>query len=406
VEVCRRCQNHKWFHKDISDPEKWIRETSPSGDSRVEVTDADADSAINPLQYSPWDRFSRRVSSIWQRLPRRPHSRNNISEVRDEAGAEGDPPQKRSLTRKSSTNTKKEKSRPSTSMKEFKESKVNVPMRSKSVERWIKSKPSISTSTLTGSSPKARRGSENSSNNSPPHSRSAGYDSGEQPPRHDIRSWFKPNRRSRKSCGTSLETSAAASSQDASKFSSTSQDVSFRDPMSRGSGDVIREHTPSTRRVSSWNTGYYVADLGSLHSGDNLSDRVMLEGAGGVIDSAPYQAFRRANHLMEGNVVASSAPPVAGDIRQVQGRSTTPIPLIRVRSADVDNNDPCLSDNNEYDSSSLDCTDGPFSIVQRPHFVGGKDEDDSDNDGIVVSHRLSRTRPATQPHNNSDEALS
>jgi hypothetical protein len=147
-----------------------------------------------------------------------------------------------------------------------------------------------------------------------------------------------------------------------------------------------------------------MADLGSLHSGDDLSDRVMLEGAGGVIDRAPHNTFRRANHLMEGNVVASSAPPVAGDIRPVQGRSTTPSPLIRVRSADVDNNDPSLSDDDEYDSSSLDGTngaDGSFSIVRRPHFVGGEDDDDSDDDGIVVSRRVSRTRPAAQPHSNS-----
>jgi hypothetical protein len=67
-----RCSNctkaHPWILKGISDPERWIRETTPKDDDAVFITEQDTTSAMAPFAHGTWGRIQRRFSNILRRV--------------------------------------------------------------------------------------------------------------------------------------------------------------------------------------------------------------------------------------------------------------------------------------------------------------------------------------------------
>jgi hypothetical protein len=163
-----------------------------------------------------------------------------------------------------------------------------------------------------------------------------------------------------------------------------------------------------TRRISSWGDQGDHLEEPNLHSEDELSESVMLQGAGGVLDEPPnaYQPRAaedatttqtsahlplhqsQARHLLNHSDIPSVSPPAgSSDPRQRNVRSVYASPLRQ----DPYSSPESFGDDDDDSIWGDDEANYPLP-TSSPEFQRD-DDDDSDDEGIVVPPRA---RPPVQ----------
>ncbi|KIJ04938.1 hypothetical protein PAXINDRAFT_183024 [Paxillus involutus ATCC 200175] len=326
-------KRYPWFLNDILNPNEWLRQTSPSKNDIVVVTENETRTAMTTAKFTwGWHRrLTNRISSLFRnvRTPRPSSSRNRQDDDNDDDNiGVHSLPSSVVVERHKSSNTrlagpdmreKQKRRRGARSVILRNESTPNMARRrEQSIERWARSAskgPPQDPNSNVAHGTVSRRASETlpsgenrphlvvgSSHSSKTQSRPSSRERAQvsEPSRHRFSlssmKYWRPR--------SSHKTSQASSPLNTSSGTSISQGNPpepgpSADIMARRSDEVLRHHDKGSlrngdelcgtftaaRRASSWGEPMnYVEDVTSLNSGDHegLDDDTMFLGAGGI----------------------------------------------------------------------------------------------------------------------------
>lgn len=361
-------KRHPWFLRDIPNPDAWIRETSPSNEEQVTVTEDDASDAMSDVRFRWTKRLTRPISNLWKTVRTQRSFRSRHEEDDDDFNRIG----QRSAPHVMVTRAKSTGSRPPTATGSLEKGKarrlaplapeyknesspdVISHMRSRSTDRLPS--PRHQSAQIAGSFGKARRGSETllvprprhalpptprSAHSASPTASSIGDDSPyggkgsadrspDEPSRNrfSLSSWIptslRPSRHTSygpapHEASTSTSTSAASSprgthvrgSPIADLYARRSEEAFTIVPKRAASSEKASESLTAARRASSWGeTAEYMRhseDVTSVHSADQW------ESAG--VD-------KEVMHLGAGGILLNEPlHPAASAVRLVTGSS-------------------------------------------------------------------------------------
>ncbi|KIK89133.1 hypothetical protein PAXRUDRAFT_152202 [Paxillus rubicundulus Ve08.2h10] len=326
-------KRYSWFLNDILNPNEWLRQTSPSKNDIVVVTENETRTAMTTAKFTwGWHRrLTNRISSLFRnvRTPRPSSSRNCQDDDDDDSNiAVHSLPSSVVVGRHKSSDTrlagpdmreKQKRRRGVRSVILRNESTPNMARRrEKSIERWARSaskgSPQDPNSNVAHASVSRRASEMLPSGDKQPHlvvgssrsSKTHSRPSSREGPHVSERSHHRFSLSSMKYWRprSSHKTSQASSPLNTSSGTSISQGNPpepgpSADIMARRSDEVLRHHDKGSlrnghelygtftaaRRASSWGEPMnYVEDVTSLNSGDHegLDDDAMFLGAGGI----------------------------------------------------------------------------------------------------------------------------
>ncbi|KAF9223814.1 kinase-like protein [Gyrodon lividus] len=355
-------KRYRWFLNDILNPDEWLRQTSPSKNDIVVVTENETRTAMTTAKFTwGWHkRLTNRISSLFRnvRIPHRSSSRDRQDDE-DEDNNIG----VRSLPavvvvgRHKSTSARlagpdmreKEKRRRGVrSVILRNESTPNMDRRrEKSIERWARSAskgPPQDPNSNVVRAAVSGRGSEMLNPSGEIHPNSLGSQSrpsshgreggsASLPPHVDARSrhrfslssmkyWRPQSHKTASQASSPLDTSSGASiSQENAPEPRPSADIIARRSdevlRHRGKGSLQSGHElcgilTAARRASSWGEPVnYIEDVTSLNSGDQegLDDDAMFLGAGGVANESTTLVSNLPWGLNQTTEATSHTPP-------------------------------------------------------------------------------------------------
>ena len=447
-----KSQRHPWIIKDLPNPEKWLRETSPNKNDIVEVSEYETNSAMSTVQFRWWGkRITSHISSFLRTVRPRTSPRHPIKlpvqpvvekkEPSPMATQRGQVARANSaystFGRASSAGPRKARRDKGKRRADMNSSMTSAPGiltgRSKSIERTSIQRDNVVVSARAAA--KMRRGSDTRlvpplpiTNPRVGRSPVPGDEKTRTrfPSLASILRW-RPNKYSQ-----GMSSSAEISTPTGWPSGGTAytpplnyvQSATVIDPFSRRSEEALRYHRTAqsmasepltaARRASSWGenpTDFDTGEVASLNSDDpaELDHEVMIRGAGGVcndlfLDQCPPEVCELASSsLGGGGRQGAYVSPIQPDVRSLglarHPHSTSPLTQVAYDSGsgkDDEDEDEDEDDFDEVYSSSVEDFDVDLGGAGGDDDDDDDEEEDDEDDGGPIEVR--RRVPLSPPH--------